>query len=196
MNKSPPKRIDDLNNGSLLVEVATEEQNHRIRGLWKLVDTEVEVTEHQKLNTIQGTIKYHNKSNLSQKEILDTLKKRIVSNCYNILYQWRITARQEQPAFSSWFSMRVHCQIMWKSDTRYVTSESTSHALDDATTVKTLAMGQRAARLKGKCAPDVAKNIIVNAKTPQVQQLLGGTWSILAIMLKLSHRTRDLNHTN
>ena len=67
----PSKRIDDLNNGSLLPEVATEEQSHRIRGLEKLVDTEVEVTELQKLNTIQSTI-------------LDTLNKQIVSNCYNI----------------------------------------------------------------------------------------------------------------
>ena len=75
------------------MEVATEEQSHRIRGLGKLVDTEVEVTELQKLNTIQGTIRYHNKSNLSQKEILNTLRKQRVSNCYNIPMQNNGTPR-------------------------------------------------------------------------------------------------------
>ena len=54
--KGEPKRITELRNGSILVEVLNNEQSTRIRQIQKLNNIKVIVEEHGSLNFTKGTI--------------------------------------------------------------------------------------------------------------------------------------------
>lgn len=77
-----PKKVDELRNGSLLIEVASEKQTEQLRNLKQLDDIPVSVKEHPYLNQVKGTIYYRNRCNYSEKEILEELDQFKVTNVY------------------------------------------------------------------------------------------------------------------
>ena len=54
--KGEPKRITELKNGSLLIEVMNKEQSIKIKQIKKLNNIDVVVNEHNSLNSTKGTI--------------------------------------------------------------------------------------------------------------------------------------------
>jgi len=82
--KGKPKKVNELRDGTLLVEVASEEQSKLIRTLKKLDRHEVQVTEHPKLNQVQGTIRYRNQPNYSNEEIVAALSDSNVTAIYQV----------------------------------------------------------------------------------------------------------------
>ena len=82
--KSKPKKITELRDVSLLVEVTSEEQSNQICILTKLDRAEVAVTEHARLNQIQGMIRCANKPNCEIDTILVALKEFNVTNIHQI----------------------------------------------------------------------------------------------------------------
>ena len=82
LNGSKPKKVEETRNGSLTVEVASEEQSQLIRNLSKLDDTPITVSEHSFLNQVKGTIYYRNRCNYSEAEILEELSPYKVTQVY------------------------------------------------------------------------------------------------------------------
>ena len=70
-----PKKITELREGKLLIEVQSEQQSIRVREIKKLHNTTVTVTEHNSLNSCKGTIIYSNKPDYSEIELCEELKK-------------------------------------------------------------------------------------------------------------------------
>ena len=72
--KGKPKKITELRDGSLLVEVLNEQQSNNIANITNLDGVQVEVTQHAKLNQVKGTIRYTNQPKYSPDDILSELK--------------------------------------------------------------------------------------------------------------------------
>ena len=79
-----PNKVTKFRDGSLLVEVANEEQSTRIVSIKKLLNTNVEVKNHPNLNQVQGIIRYRNHPKYTDEEILEDMKQQHVSNIYHI----------------------------------------------------------------------------------------------------------------
>ena len=69
-----PKRVAELRNGALLVEVQNEQQSIEIKTIKKLHTINVIATEHNTVNKSKGTIYYENKPQFMELEILRTDK--------------------------------------------------------------------------------------------------------------------------
>ena len=82
LNGVKPKKVDELRNGSLLIEVTCEEQGRQLLTLKSLDNTPVQVMKHGFLNQTKGTIYYRNRCNYTEVELLDELKEQNVSNVY------------------------------------------------------------------------------------------------------------------
>ena len=82
LNGNRPRKVDELRNGSLLVEVSTEQQSLQIRRLTQLDNTAVSVSEHGHLNQTKGTIYYRNRCNYTNEELQAELSPFNVSNAY------------------------------------------------------------------------------------------------------------------
>ena len=70
-----PKKITELREGKLLIEVQNEQQSVRVKEIEKLHDTKVTVTEHNSLNSCKGTIIYRNKPEYTEAELCEELRK-------------------------------------------------------------------------------------------------------------------------
>jgi len=81
---SKPRKVSELRDGSLLVEVANKQQSALIHTIKKLDQTDVEVSKHSKLNQVQGTIRYANKPNYSTAQILEALGEYKTSDIHQI----------------------------------------------------------------------------------------------------------------
>ena len=79
--KGKPKKINELRDESLLVEVKDEEQSLRIKNINKLDKVDVTVVEHESLNRIKGTIKYKNQPRYKTEEILEALREQVLWIC-------------------------------------------------------------------------------------------------------------------
>jgi len=64
-----PKKVSELRNGSLLVEVNNEQQSKRIVNITSLSTISVTVTEHHSLNKTKGTIRYKNFPQYTEEQI-------------------------------------------------------------------------------------------------------------------------------
>ena len=84
-----PKKITELREGMLLVEVSSEIQSVRIREIKKLHETKVTVAEHKSLNSTKGTIIYNNKPGYTEKEICEELEK------YNVTEVKKINRKED-----------------------------------------------------------------------------------------------------
>ena len=82
--KGKAKKVTELRDGTLLVEVANANQSELIFNLSVLDTTVVEIQPHETLNQIKGTIWYQNKPGYSEDEITNELKSQNVSSIYNI----------------------------------------------------------------------------------------------------------------
>ena len=82
LNGTKPKKVDEIRNGTLLVEVQSEEQGRNIQRLTSLDGIPVKISEHAYLNQTKGTIFYRNRCDLTEKEILDELAPLKVTNVY------------------------------------------------------------------------------------------------------------------
>ena len=82
--KGKPRKVTELRDGSLLVEVSNEQQSKLIQSIVKLDDTKVTVSEHPSLNTVKGTIRYKNNPNYNEIEILQELKQHKVIDIYRV----------------------------------------------------------------------------------------------------------------
>ena len=69
-----PKKVTEIRDGSLLVEVNNKQQSHLIKTLTKFDETNVTVTKHPTLNTIKVIVMYKNNSNFTEDEIFQELK--------------------------------------------------------------------------------------------------------------------------
>ena len=69
-----PKKIIEMKDGKLLVEVGGEIQCNKIMEITSLASVEVSVSSHLSLNTIKETIRYNNLPNHSESKILEELK--------------------------------------------------------------------------------------------------------------------------
>ena len=79
-----PKKITELRTGQLLVEVATELQSHHISSLKTLDKCAVTVEAHDRLNQSKGTIRYANRPNYTDTQLLEALKPFGVSEVYQL----------------------------------------------------------------------------------------------------------------
>ena len=77
-----PNKVDELRNGSLLIEVINEKQSELLQNLKQLDGISVTVKEHSYLNQVKGTIYYRNRCNYSEREILEELEHYKVTNVY------------------------------------------------------------------------------------------------------------------
>lgn len=82
--KGKPKNVTELRDGTLLIEVANEQQSINIKNLKKLDNKNVLVVEHASLNQVKGTIHYRNRPGYSDDDILSELKAQKVVTIYNI----------------------------------------------------------------------------------------------------------------
>lgn len=82
--KGPPKRITELLNGTLLIEVANFTQSQKIVQINKLDNTDVETVEHNSLNFTKGTIRSERYAELDDDILLDELSKYGVTEIYKI----------------------------------------------------------------------------------------------------------------
>merc|ERR1712055_563989 len=80
--KGKPKKVIELYNGNLLVEVSDEDQSREIKTIKKLDGISVIVEEHATLNQIKGTIKYLNHPGYDTDTILEELRPQGVSHVY------------------------------------------------------------------------------------------------------------------
>lgn len=80
--KGSPKEISEMRSGQLLIEVMNRQQSNDIASLKSLAGVEVEVTKHDKMNQIKGTIRYENRPQFTDDQILKTLKKYDVVDIY------------------------------------------------------------------------------------------------------------------
>ena len=67
--KGKTKKVTEIRDCNLLVEINIEQQSKLIRTITKLDEAKVTVTEHPSLNTVKGTIRYKNNPNFSENEI-------------------------------------------------------------------------------------------------------------------------------
>ena len=82
MKGNRPKKVDELKNGSLLIEVSTEEQSLLLMNLSILDDINVTVCKHPSLNQVKGTIYYRNRCGYTEAEIKEELMPYGVSHVY------------------------------------------------------------------------------------------------------------------
>ena len=82
--RGKPKRVSELRDGSLLIEVSNEEQSREIKKLKTLDSIPVSVADHQHLNQIKGTIRYRNLPKYTDQNILKELEDQHVSDIYHI----------------------------------------------------------------------------------------------------------------
>lgn len=82
LNDSKPKKVDELRNGSLHVEIASEEQSRSIMKLKRLDNVPIVVSEHKYLNQTKGTIYYRNRCEYSNDELLEELAPCKVTDIY------------------------------------------------------------------------------------------------------------------
>ena len=80
--KGKPKKITELRDGSLLVEVLNKQQSSNIANITNLDGVQVEVTQHAKLNQVKGTIRYIYQPKYSPDDILSELKNYHVTEIY------------------------------------------------------------------------------------------------------------------
>ena len=79
---SKPKKVSELKNGSLLVEVANEEQSNNIINLKYLNDIEIVVAKHDHLNQVKGTIYFRNTFKYSNEDLINELSEHKVTHIY------------------------------------------------------------------------------------------------------------------
>lgn len=82
LNGTKPKKVDELRDGSLLVEISNEEQSTLVTKITRLDNMRVKVTEHSYLNQTKGTIYYRNRCKYTDSEILEELASSNVANVY------------------------------------------------------------------------------------------------------------------
>ena len=82
--KGEPKRITELKNGSLLIEVMNKEQSIKIKQIKKLNNIDVVVNEHNSLNSTKGTIYSTRFVSIDDDELLEDLAKYNVTELYKI----------------------------------------------------------------------------------------------------------------
>ena len=82
--KGRPKRVNELKNGNILVEVENKEQSDRIRRVKKLGGLNVSVSEHKTLNSTKGTIHAKRFCDIDEKELLAELAEDHVTDVYKI----------------------------------------------------------------------------------------------------------------
>jgi len=82
LNGTKPKKVDELRNGTLLVEVQNDEQGQYIRRLTALDKIPVKVSEHAYLNQTKGTIFYKNRCEFTENEIMEEFAPFKVTNVY------------------------------------------------------------------------------------------------------------------
>ena len=82
--RGAPQRVTELNNGSLLIEVANAQQSQKILQIKKLFQIEVTVIVHQSLNFTKGTIFNKRIANTDDQKLLQKLAKYKVTDLYKI----------------------------------------------------------------------------------------------------------------
>ena len=82
--RGPPKRINELLNGTLLIEIANYTQSQKIVQINKLDNIDVETTEHNSLNFTKGTIRSERFSQLDDDVLLEELAKYGVTELYKM----------------------------------------------------------------------------------------------------------------
>lgn len=89
----PPKRLTELRNGSLLIEVTSEEQSIKLQETKSLGGTDITVEPHRTLNQCKGTIHYLNKPNYTDEQLLEYLAPYKVTAIYRIMSKRDNTVR-------------------------------------------------------------------------------------------------------
>ena len=84
LNGERAKKVNELKDGSLLVEVSSEEQSRLILNLRSLDGIAVTITKHNSLNQIKGSIYFRNKYNYTKEQIIEELSEYNVTDVYNI----------------------------------------------------------------------------------------------------------------
>jgi len=79
-----PTKVTELRDGSLLVEVASEEQSNKIKTIQRLNETRVSVTPHNSLNQTKGTIFFKNTYRYTNEQLLQELSTYKVIDIYHI----------------------------------------------------------------------------------------------------------------
>ena len=79
-----PKNVQEIRNGTLTIEVQSEEEGKNLEGLTTLDGIPVKASEHSFLNQTKGTIYYRNRCELTEKEIMDELAPLKVTNVYRV----------------------------------------------------------------------------------------------------------------
>lgn len=79
-----PKKVSELRNGALLVEVSSAVQGDALQSLTSLDDCPITVSLHGSLNQCRGTMYYQNKSKYSDEQLLDHLKQYNVTEIYQL----------------------------------------------------------------------------------------------------------------
>ena len=80
-----PKEVTELRGGQLLVEVTDARQSQKIVSLSILANIPVKAVPHDKLNQVKGTIRYPNRPNFTDEQLLSTLKKYDVIDIYRLM---------------------------------------------------------------------------------------------------------------
>ena len=84
-----PRKITEMRDGNLLVEVSSEIQCNKIMEITSLASVEVSVSPHRSLKAIKGTIRYYNLPDHSERKILKELKQFHVTEVNRISYRNR-----------------------------------------------------------------------------------------------------------
>ena len=79
-----PKKVDELRDGTLLIEVFSEDQGQYLRKITSLANNPVKVSEHKYLNQTKGTIYYRNRCQYTEQEIQNELALQKVTNVHRI----------------------------------------------------------------------------------------------------------------
>ena len=82
--KGKPTKITELRNGNLLVETANRQQSTAIASLLTLAGTAVKIAPHDKMNQVKGTIRYENRPNFTDDQILNALNRYHAVDIYRL----------------------------------------------------------------------------------------------------------------
>ena len=82
--KGRPKRISELRNGDILIEVANNDQSNRIRQIQKLNGHKINVSEHKTLNYTKGTIHSKRFCELDETSLIEELSQSQVTDIYKM----------------------------------------------------------------------------------------------------------------
>ena len=82
--KGAPKRITELNNGTILIEAQNEQQSEKIKQIKKICQIEVNIAEHQTLNYTKGTIRSKRFVEEEESKLLEELSRYNVTEIYKI----------------------------------------------------------------------------------------------------------------